>query len=109
MQQRDGVRVRVGRTLVLPLRIHVLAAATLVVAQFWSASYVAATDSEVPMASPPPAAGVEPGGGDAPGGAPMREDETNTGEERAPEAGDAGPQPFQGGCPYRGRSLELIV
>jgi len=59
----------------------------------------------VPQTQPPPAAGRQPAPShrDAP---PMREDLPDA---KSPEAEQDAQPPYRGGCPYRDRSLELIV
>lgn len=107
MQQRYGVCSAVAHMHVKSLRIGAMAAASLLLSLLWMAAAAWGADNDVPM--PPPVPGIERSGPEAPGGPATRRDEPDLDEEIAPEAGEASPLPFQGGCPYRGRALELIV
>lgn len=115
MQQRHDVRFPAAMRLSGPVRV----CAILVVAALSPILYTAglATAAEgitpAPQApsatpqAPPPASGSGSGGTLNSEGAPqLREDEPAAGETEGEQ--EARP-PFRGGCPYRGRSLELIV
>lgn len=109
MRQRYGGRTAVTPNQALSFRSRAFVAAALMTALLWTSASARAADTDAPYAPPPPTAGMEPRGSNGPGGPAAREDEPALGEERSPGSGEVGPPPFQGGCPYRGRTLELIV
>lgn len=97
-----AVSARIGTPVAIALAAATLLTSAMLCAPVWSA------ESETPITPAPPPVGMEGWRSEAPKGPALREDEPATGGGRTPEAGDADPPP-QGGCPYRGRTLELIV
>lgn len=88
-----------------------LAAATLLAAiatVSFAASPAQAADGTNRLSPSPEMKGADPDQRRAT--PPLREDEPEDGGRRAPdESEEVRPPPYSGGCPYRGKTLELIV
>ncbi|HRY07976.1 MAG TPA: hypothetical protein P5114_12715 [Hyphomicrobiaceae bacterium] len=109
MQQRHGVCSVLLPIAVARLRYGAIVTAAFLVSLLWLAISTKAGENNALDAAPPPSAGMEPGNLNAPRGPAIREDEPTVDGEREPQADEVSPPPYQGGCPYRGRKLELIV
>jgi hypothetical protein len=109
MHTRNGVRSAVKFARVASPRMRAFEAAALLATLFWIAACAWAADADAPVGSPSPGARMERGGTDLPSGPAMREDDPAMSDERTPDSGKADPPLLPRGCPYRGRTLELMV
>ncbi len=117
MQQRHHVRYFAAMRSIGFVRLRTIAVAATVLSELFApgghaAEGIAPAPQAPSTTTPqlPSAQGSQHGGAPDVGGAPaLREDEPSAGGFVEPDAEQEARPPFSGGCPYGGRSLELIV